>query len=133
MNGEAQKRILFRAMMEDEGMPAVLQSARGLGVRSAGANPDVYPDEVGNVHPGHGMSVAPDDPLLLPPHRRPPEFFGSGTDPVWQVADSHLPEELAYRATSLTHGQVEPSAPMHLEDFRHALAGTRAQWSRSDP
>ena len=131
MGDVAQERILFRAMKEDVGLPAVIQSARGLGVRANGGNPDVHPDIFGNVHPGEGMSVAPDDPLLLPEHRRPPELLGSGGDPLWQVAEFCLSDDLRYRTTSTTHGQIEPGAAMPLDDYRAALAATRVHWSRT--
>ena len=44
------------------------------------------------------MSVSPDTPLNLVEHRRPPEFGGIGTDPVWMTESETLIEGLTYRA-----------------------------------
>src|SRR5438876_870665 len=74
---------LYRSMKEDrEGKPEVGRSARKLGVRP-GIDIVVEPD--GTVVGGAGgMSVAPDSPANLPPHRRPPGHAGTGKDPVWE-------------------------------------------------
>lgn len=125
--------ILFRAMQADGERPRVGDSARALGVRVDGANPDVIPDTDGNVHPGSGMSVSPDDPLNLPSHRRPQEFLGTGKDPIWQMEHHGLQTTLAYRPTSITHGQVEPDQAMSLNDYRLELAETQDSWECTHP
>lgn len=56
-------------MKADDGRPLVERSARALGVRIDEEPRDVVPDEAGDVSPGRGMSVAPDDPLFLPQQR----------------------------------------------------------------
>lgn len=117
--------------MKPDGMhPLVEQSARGLGVRTDGDKADVRPDDDGNVQPGAGMSVAPDDPLLLQLHRRPPEYGGTGSDPVWEIADEALPDTLEYAADSLEHGVIEPAYTMPLPDYRIALGTTQVSWNR---
>ena len=122
--------ILFRAMKADGASPMVGNTARTLGVRVNGPDADVHPDDQGYIHPGDGgMSVAPDDPLLLANHRRPPEFLGSGHDPVWQIARGDLPHRLEYRSTSATHGQVEPQHSMPLDEYQDALGESRTSWS----
>jgi hypothetical protein len=74
------------------------------------------------------MSVAPDDPYALPPHRRTAEFGGSSADLLWQIADAELPETLSFRRDSLEHGLIEPAVAMPLGDYRDALADTQPSW-----
>lgn len=116
-------------MKADGDKPLIAPSARGLGVR-VGSYADVHPDIAGNVHPGSGgMSVAPDDPLGLDTHRRPPEFGGTGRDPVWQLASESLPVALSFRRESPDHGLVEPAASTSLSDFQDDLAHTQDGWT----
>lgn len=129
MNGASATSILFRAMRAHGDYPLVGDSARALGVRTSGRDVDVHPDQNGYVHPGEGMSVAPDDPLLLAIHRRPPALLGTGRDPVWQIPQDDLPGGLKYRPTSTTHGQVEPDQSMPLGGYERALADSRTLWS----
>jgi hypothetical protein len=78
------------------------------------------------------MSVSPDDPMNLPQHRCPPEFGGTGKDPVWSIGEENLGEVLVYRpdADDSAHGFVEPVEIMMLENFRSALAATAPHWNR---
>jgi len=117
-------------MKPDGEWPLIEQSARGLGVRTEGTHVDIQPDADGNVHPGAGMSVAPDDPLLLPQHRRPADFGGTGLDPVWEIIDDDLPDSLSYLADAIDHGVVEPAVVSSLADYRDALASTQTSWSQ---
>jgi hypothetical protein len=121
-------RSLYRAMKPHGDRPLVEQSARGLGVRTEGLVRDVNPDAEGRVHPGEGMSVAPDDPLFLDPHRRPAEFGGTGKDPVWEISDEALPGSLVVRLDAPDHGLIEPRAPIELAAYREALAETSPEW-----
>ena len=127
--------IVYRSMIAaPDGAPAVGATARMLGVRPG---IDIAVDTQGRVLPGTGgLSVAPGDPLNLPRHRRPPEFDGTGADPVWSVRASDLGPDLAYRPDPLAparHGFVEPARPMSLVDFKRALARTRNHWRRHVP
>ncbi len=74
------------------------------------------------------MSVAPDDPFLLDQHRRPPEFGGSGKDPLWEIADDQLPVELSFFADFIDHGVIQPARVMPLANYESALVGTRELW-----
>jgi len=121
---------LFRGMKADGDCPLIEQSARGLGVRTEGKQVDIQPDAEGKVHPGAGMSVAPDDPLLLPQHRRPAAYGGTGLDPVWAILDDDLPDSLSYLADAIDHGVVEPAVVTSLADYREALASTQPSWSQ---
>lgn len=123
-------RSLFRGMKTDGQYPLVEASARGLGVR-VGDDGDVHPDADGLIHPGAGMSVAPDDPLALPPFRRPIEFGGTGKDPVWFISEGALPNRLAFVPDTPDHGVVGPAVPMAPGAYEEALAGTRDAWSRA--
>lgn len=129
-SGHIRMRLLFRSMKADNGHPAIESSARGLGVR---VGVDVQPDASGDVGPGGGMSVAPDDPLLLAGYRRPKEFGGSGRDPVWEIRAADLPTATAFVLTSPDHGQIEPSSVMPLEDYQRGLESTQEAWIASKP
>ena len=110
-----------------DGLPAVGQSARALGVRPpTDPTPDVLADPVSPG--GGGLSVAPLDPQNLPPFRRPAALGGRGRDPVWVIAAHDLGPDLAFRRDSATHGLIEPARPMTLLEYETALAATRTRW-----
>jgi RHS repeat-associated protein len=121
-------RKLFRGMKETaEGLPEVGDTARTLGVRPG---LDI-PVEGGIVKPGTGgMSVAPDTPMNLPSHRRPPGFGGTGKDPVWQIGEADLGPNLRFRPDSPTHGVIEPAVEMSMDVFRKALSDLQGIWSK---
>ena len=124
---------LYRGMKDDgEGQPLCGPSARTLGVRLEGDLP-IAEDET--VKPGTGgMSVALGDPTNLRPHRRPKEFGGYGSDPVWEIDHEDLPESLTFRADPKDpsrHGFIEPIAGMKLSEYQEALATSRGFWSRT--
>ena len=126
---------LYRSMMPDiDGLPLIGQSARRLGVRALDQQPnnDVVASIASDViNPDDGgMSVAPDDPAMLPPLRRPQLLGGRGKDPVWEFDTDDLGMELQYRQDGPTHGLIEPARPMTLAEFEKALAATRAKWKR---
>jgi len=74
----------------EDGLPELGRSARTLGARP---QIDIPVDDDGIVRGGAGgMSVAPDSPMRLPVHRRPPELAGTGKDPVWELEVERLPE-----------------------------------------
>jgi hypothetical protein len=127
---------LFRAAKEDvHGMPEVGPSARGMGVRPGIDVPATQPDDV--VYPGQGgLSVSPDDPLNLPPFRRPPEFQGTGRDPVWGIGDVDLGGDLCYRpdpANPAGHGFIEPVRPVTLAEYQEALTRLQGSWQKEQP
>jgi hypothetical protein len=123
---------LFRGMKEEAvGLPAVGPSGRMLGVRPGDApTPDVLAiDPTDLVQPGQGgMSVAPGDPRHLQRHRRPPSLGGTGQDPVWWIEDNDLGPDLIFRQDRATHGLIEASRPMSLQELQDALAATRPRW-----
>ena len=117
-----------------DGLPQVGRSARSLGIRTPTetTDPDVTASAPGDIiQPGTGgMSVAPDDPVNLPPFRRPPALGGRGKDPVWELDTTDLGPDLQYRQDSATHGLIEPTRPMTLTEFEQLLEATRAKWVR---
>jgi hypothetical protein len=124
--------LLFRSMKEDaDGAPAVGASGRLLGVRPGNAaTPDVLAAASTDlVGPGQGgMSVAPGDPLYLQRHRRPPSLGGTGQDPVWCIEEDDLGPDLIFRQDRVTHGVIEASRTMTLQELQDALAATRSRW-----
>ena len=104
-------------------------SARTLGARP---NVDIPVNEDESVEPDMGgISVSPDSPDNLPPYRRPPEFGGTGKDPIWELNTDDLPYELVYRPDSQApdrHGFIEPAYRMTFEQYQEALSDTRSLW-----
>ena len=92
----ASRGQLYRAMTaDDDGLPTLDESARTLGGRPS---LDVPGDSTDSVEPGSGgMSVSLGEPMLLPMHRRPPSFGGTGRDPVFWIDASMLGEDLRWR------------------------------------
>jgi len=126
---------LYRAMkVAADGLPEVGPSARMLGVRRGDQAPHndviaVAPSDP--VLPGTGgMSVAPKDPANLPKNRRPASLGGTGKDPVWEIDDTDLGEDLQFSQDTSTHGVVEVKVEMTLDEYEQALAATRGKWRR---
>jgi hypothetical protein len=81
--------------MARDGLPEAGPTARTLGARR---EIDILIDDHGMVlGGGGGMSVAPDSPMNLPAHRRPPEYGGTGKDRAWELDAAELGNELVYR------------------------------------
>jgi hypothetical protein len=76
------------------------------------------------------MSVAPKDPANLPKNRRPASLGGTGKDPVWEIDDTDLGEDLQCSQDTSTHGVVEVKVEMTLDEYEQALAATRGKWRR---
>lgn len=131
---------LYRAMKPGPFMlePLVEQSARGLGVRAApegqegniDINFDANGDVITDTKPPKGMSVAPDSPWNLPPHRRPITLFGTGSDPVFCINSSYVEVtgDLKFIRDSPIHGVIAPARKMSLRNYEEALAATKSSW-----
>jgi hypothetical protein len=115
-----------------DGLPEIGSSTRQLGVRPGIDVPAQNSSDL--VWSGQGgMSVSPDDPAYLPAFRRPPEFGGTGNDPIWNIRDNELGQDLIYRPDPPrpnTHGFVEPRRPMTLLAYQIALANTQTWWNK---
>lgn len=118
---------LYRGMMEDGGKHKVGDSVRTLGVRP---DVDIPVDANGMVYPKTGgMSVSP-SPDDLPTHRKPPEFGGTGKDPVWGINTDDLGPDLIYVPDNPGHGTIQPAKPMSLKAYQNALANTNINWEK---
>ncbi|MCO7224749.1 fibronectin type III domain-containing protein [Pleionea sp. CnH1-48] len=127
-SGDVEDINLYRGMKGDSNGPETGASARTLGARP---DTDIPVDCKGCVHPDTGgVSVAPDTPQNLPRHRRPSEHGGTGKDPVWSIKSSQLGEKLKYVQDSDTHGTIQPSKSMRLEEYQEALSETKDSWSK---
>lgn len=122
---------LYRSMQAaEDGYPIL-----GAGTRTLGSRPGIdIPVEEGNVEPETGgMSISPNDAMNLPRHRRPPEFDGTGRDPVFEMDDGDLGPALRHRPDPerpSLHGFVEPKATMSFEDYQAAIWQTRESWTK---
>lgn len=116
--------------MAEDGLPAMGPSAKKLGVRVDGQNPDVHPSANGTVSPGEGMSGA-NSPQGLPVHRRPVPFGGTGKNmEMFSIRARDLPEGLTAVRDGRTHVTIGPAHEMPLAQFEDLLASTRHLWSQ---
>ncbi|MEO8391661.1 MAG: hypothetical protein ABI700_01590 [Chloroflexota bacterium] len=126
---------VFRSMTQaPDGLPVTGDTARSLGARPG---TDI-PVQAGMVSPNtEGMSVSPGSPFNLPAFRRPPEFGGTGKDPVWcNDVFILLPFGLQYSPASdnpLTHGFIEPARRSTFDLYQAAIWATRTTWSKVNP
>ena len=68
----------------------------------------------------------------LPAFRKPARFGGTGKDPLWQIDDSNITEDLQAVQDSPTHVSILPRVTMSLERYEAALANTQKYWERVD-
>lgn len=130
--------LVYRAMKrDDDGLPTVEPSAKGLGVRPG---TDIDVDQHGNVVTnGKGMSVAPSW-RVLPLWRIPKRLrakvpgaiapdstycFRFGTRP-FQAGP--IAQGLDLVPDSSTHGSIAPASAVPLAQYQGDLAATRADW-----
>lgn len=119
---------LFRSMEQAADGPVADANARALGARPG---IDIPVTTNGMVRPGlGGMSVSPDSPMNLPRHRRPPEWSGTGKDPVWAISSDALGSALEYYPDpdDSSHGFIEPARPMTFNEYQEQLRATRSAW-----
>lgn len=74
------------------------------------------------------MSVAPDTPMNLPDHRRPPKFGGTGKDPVWGISVNSLGYDLIFHQDKPHHGLFKPIREMSIDELQQALAALAPRW-----
>lgn len=123
----SESRLVYKDLARDGDVPAC--GAGGLWIRPghdvAAEKPEalVQPDE-------GGMSVTPDDPMLMPQSRRPRSLGGTGRKPVWSMATSSLPQySLRCRADRVDHALVEVAAVMTLGEFEATVCRTAHDWN----
>jgi len=122
---------IFRGMKDDGGKPKIEPSARGLGARpGTGPRTDIPVDSNGMVHPDTGGISASPTPDDLPKHRKPPEFGGTGKDPVWKIDTDELGDNLKYVPDKPGHGTIQPSKSMTLDEYQKALANLQDKFKK---
>lgn len=119
---------------DTDGLPRTGDSARTLGARPRTETGDINIRRGGIVFTRTGgLSVSPPPPENLPSFRRPPEFRGTGKDPLWELETDELPEDLRYCPDPEQpgrHGFIEPSRAMPFTEYQRALHDTRGLWSQ---
>jgi hypothetical protein len=110
------------------GYPRLGPSRRTLGV----TKDDVAVIRHGMVFPAAGgLSVTPDDYMLLPTHRLPRAFGGTGPDGVFEIDTADLGLRLYFRQDSREHGQIEPMGIMTWVEYADAISETRLRWKQT--
>ena len=144
-------RLYYRGMAGKNGKPKVGRSARILGIRpgidiDVAHMPQGWLDEKGHLHPeenrddsGSKVEVAIRNTKGmstslsiegLPPFRKPAEFGGTGRDPLWQIDESYITDDLEAVQDSETHVSIMPRTTMLLERYETALANTQDHWQK---
>ena len=121
-------RLYYRSMKTDpDRLPQIGESARALGVRP---HRDIPVNSRGVVAPmTGGMSITADDPMKLPPHRRPASYGGTGRDPVFEIHGDSFGGSLSLRQDGPPgHCLVEPLFFCLFEDYQVAIHTTRPFW-----
>ncbi len=121
-------RLYYRSMQtEPDRLPKTGEIARELGVCP---DRDLPVDSSGFVAPmTGGMSITADDPMNLPPHRRPASDDGNGRDPAFEIHGDSFGGSLSLRQDGRpSHYLVEPHTFCLFEDYQVALHATRPFW-----
>jgi hypothetical protein len=66
----------------------------------------------------------------LPAFRKPPAFGGMGKDPLWQIEESKISDDLEAVQDSATHVSIMPRVTMLLDKYETALANTQNDWEK---
>jgi hypothetical protein len=74
------------------------------------------------------MSFTPENPMLLPRHKKPLSMGGTGRDPVFQLDTAKLSFLLAARLDNPRHGTVEPANKCLLTTYEQAIISTQENW-----
>ena len=130
--------LVFRAMKkDDDGLPAVEQSASGLGVRP-GTDTDLDAQRNVLVN-GRGMSVSPSwrtiNILRIPKRLRDKVRGARGSAKTFCFKTGDGPFSLGAFAAGLvltpdsaTHGCISPAQSVPLGQYEGDLAATRSDW-----
>jgi len=132
---------IYRAMLEEDGKPAVGPTKKTLGTKiRPDKRDDIAADENNLVHPETGgMSVSPNW-RSLPVHRIPRRLTAkcrgvAGRDDYvcWRMGDGEFEERLIADKLKLVvdspgHGTVQPIQSMPAEAYQAAIAATRDEW-----
>lgn len=82
------------------------------------------------VHPlGGGLSVTPDDPMLMPQSRKPRSLGGTSRKPIWSLEVPVLAEyDLSCRRDRTDHALVEVTRTVTLQEAQDQLCETASRW-----
>lgn len=137
MSGQAGDGI-YRAMVEQGGVPKLGPSATMLGIRKG---KDIEADSADNVHrpvfvagEKNGLSCAATI-ASLPSFTLPVEWGGSNQKTaIWQIDADDVPGNLLACEDSVPGGKrhlsIGPSATMKYNDFADAIEATRPFWKK---
>ena len=130
---------IYRAMIDENGMPRLGASAEALGIRR---DKDIVPDQSGMVHrptfqPGgkHGLSCAP---LVgdLPGFALPQKWGGGNKRTVvWTIDEADLGPDLIAGEDSrpgrpTRHISIGPGRTMPFDEFANLIDATRTKWKK---
>lgn len=125
-DGSNGPQTVFKDLRRAGDIPAC--GTGGLFVRPDKDVEAVEPDAL--VHPlGGGMSVTPDDPMLMPQSRKPRSLGGTSRKPVWSLEVSILEDyDLGCRRDRSDHALVEVVKTMTLQHMQDQLCQTASRW-----
>jgi len=129
---------IYRAMVEENGLPRLGTTATSLGIRKG---VDIIPDQNGmvdipNFQPGepNGLSCSP---LIqsLPRFVLPVEWGGLNKKTVvWRIEPDELGFELLAKEDTMPgknrHISIGPGGRMTFDDFVRAIEATRQKWEK---
>ena len=125
---------IFRAMVEDNGMPKLGTSATTLGIRKGR---DIVPDAAGMVHrpqfiPGQPNGLSCADSIQGIPQIVCPAAWGGRhhSTLMWKISVGDLGSELTAGKDGSTHVSVGPSMSMPFDEFVRAIQSTRPKWHK---
>jgi hypothetical protein len=129
---------IYRAMLEDNGLPKLGATATALGIR---LGKDIVPDPAGLVHlpafnagEENGLSCAPSIPDL-PRFALPLKWGGINRNTVvWLIQAVDLgPLLIVHEDTQpgapRRHLSIGPSTTMSYDDYVNAIEATQSKWS----
>lgn len=129
---------IYRAMIEENGMPQVAASATALGIRKG---KDIVADQAGQVHlptfqprGKNGLSCSRTI-TSLPDFALPVEWGGLHPKTVvWRIEEADLGPELIAQDDAIPgknrHVSIGPATTMAYDDFVRAVEATRAKWKK---
>src|SRR5438105_5766434 len=132
------REAIYRAMIEENGMPKLGATATSLGIRRA---KDIAPDRKGMVRrpafqPGaaNGLSCAP-LVQLLPRFALPTAWGGvNQRTSVWMIESTRLGVDLVSQEDTVPGGRrhisIGPATTMTFEEFVRAIEATRPEWKK---
>ena len=137
MEGDPGKSI-YRAMLEENGMPELGASASKLGIRR---NKDIVPDHSNTVYrpafrPGGKNGLSCSRSIATLPLFALPVAWGGKNDRtvIWEIEERDLSSELVAGDDATPglneHVSIGPSSTMPYDDYVRAIEATRPKWKK---